>query len=210
MTGAPTLVIMVKAPRVGAVKTRLARNIGAVEAWRVYRTVSANLIRRLAADARWRTILAVTPDHAVNASVWPAHIKRTAQGPGDLGARMQRLLDRFAPAPTVIVGSDIPALSPAHVAEAMRALRRADIVFGPAADGGYWLVGARGVPRAPRLFEAVRWSSPHALKDTLKNARGFKVAMLDALEDLDDAVGYRRWRGRLGRSSVSFGPGQEQ
>lgn len=195
----PTLVIMVKAPRIGRVKTRLARDIGAVEAWRIYRTIAADLIRRLAADARWRTVLAVTPDEAAGAPLWQSGIVRTGQGPGDLGRRMQRLLDRFAAGPVVIVGSDIPGLSPAHVAAALRALGKADLVFGPAADGGYWLVATRGRPRPPRLFENVRWSGPHALEDTIENARGLKVALLGALEDLDDAASYRRWRRRLGR-----------
>ena len=199
MTGSPTLVVMVKAPRIGQVKTRMAGDIGAVGAWRAYRAISAGLIRRLAADARWHTVLAVTPDKSLGAAEWPADLKRTAQGRGDLGGRMQRLFDRFAPGPVVLVGSDIPGLKPAHVSAAFRALRRADLVFGPAADGGYWLVGARCAPRPPRLFENVRWSSPHALQDTLKNAGGLKVALLDELEDLDDAAGYRRWRGRLGR-----------
>jgi len=85
------------------------------------------------------------------------------------------------------------------VATAFRALRRADLVFGPAADGGYWLVGDKGVRRAALLFEDVRWSSPHTFEDTLKNTRGLEVAMIDTLEDLDDAASYRRWRGRLGR-----------
>jgi hypothetical protein len=195
----PTLIVMVKQPRVGAVKTRLSRDVGAVEAWRVYRTITANLIGRLAADARWRTVLAVTPDDSVGAAFWPPGIACIMQGPGDVGARMQRLMDRFAPAPIVIVGSDIPGLSQTHVAAAFRALRRADLVFGPAADGGYWLVAARSATRPPRLFDNVRWSGPHALADTLKNADGLKVALLDELEDLDDAAAYRRWRGRLGR-----------
>lgn len=196
MAVAPTLVVMVKQPRIGAVKKRLSREVGAVEAWRAYRSISVSLIRRLAADARWCTVLAVTPDRALDAS-WPRDLARIAQGPGDLGARMQRLFDRYAPRPTVIVGSDILDLSPAHVAAAFAALCRADIVFGPAADGGYWLIGARGRPRPPRLFSGVRWSSPHALEDTLKNARGFKVALLGELEDLDDAAAHRRWRGRM-------------
>jgi hypothetical protein len=202
MAVASRLVIMVKAPRIGQVKTRMARDIGAVEAWRVYRTMSANLIGRLAADRRWRTALAVTPDDSVDAAFWPPGIARIMQGPGDVGARMQRLVDRFAPAPIVIVGSDIPGLSQTQVSAAFRALRRADLVFGPAADGGYWLVAARSAARPPRLFDNVRWSGPHALADTLKNADGLKVALLDELEDLDDAAAYRRWRGRLGRFFV--------
>ncbi|HSM19467.1 MAG TPA: TIGR04282 family arsenosugar biosynthesis glycosyltransferase [Hyphomicrobiales bacterium] len=198
----PTLVIMARAPRVGGVKTRLSRDIGAVETWRVYRAMSANIIGRLVADRRWRTVLAVTPDAADDA-LWPPGIERIGQGRGDLGTRMQRLLDRFAPGPVVLVGTDILGLIPAHVAAAFAALRRADLVFGPAADGGYWLVGAKGVKRPRHLFENVRWSSPHALSDTLKNAGSLKVALIEELEDLDDAAAYRRSRVAAGRRLLS-------
>ncbi|MGH6660397.1 MAG: DUF2064 domain-containing protein, partial [Rhodospirillales bacterium] len=74
------------------------------------------------------------------------------------------------------------------------ALGRADAVFGPAADGGYWLVGLRRRPRRLRLFEGVRWSSEHALADTLANLGGRPHVLLETLEDVDDGAAYQRWR----------------
>ena len=189
------LVVMVKAPLAGRVKSRLARDIGAVEAVRFYRTVTAALLRRLGADPRWQTVLAVTPDDAAGASFWPAALPRIGQGGGDLGQRMQRLLDRRAgPGPVVIVGSDIPAIRPGHIAAAFAALGRADAVFGPATDGGYWLVGAKRLPRVPQLFGNVRWSNAATLADTLANAADLKVAFVDRLSDVDDGADYLAWR----------------
>ncbi|GBD48159.1 TIGR04282 family arsenosugar biosynthesis glycosyltransferase [Methylopila sp. Yamaguchi] len=189
----PTLFVMVKAPVAGRVKTRLARTIGAPEAVRFYRTATAALLRRVGRDPRWRTVLAVAPDVAAATWFWPADIARVGQGSGDLGARMQRLLDLNRGAPTVIVGSDIPGVRRRHVAQAFRALGTHEIVFGPADDGGYWLVGARGRPRVPKLFGNVRWSTEHALADTRANA-GASVGFLGRLSDVDDETNWRAWR----------------
>jgi uncharacterized protein len=79
------------------------------------------------------------------------------------------------------------------VLAAFRALRRADAVFGPAEDGGYWLVGLS--PRRPaRPFTAVRWSTVHALTDTLANFRDRRVAFLRTLRDVDTASDLRSLR----------------
>src|SRR5438270_756285 len=84
---------------------------------------------------------------------------RFHQGGGDLGARMRRALAACPPGPVVLVGSDIPALAPAHIAEAFGLLGHCELVFGPTGDGGFWLVGARRSPRLPPLFGPVRWST---------------------------------------------------
>jgi glycosyltransferase A (GT-A) superfamily protein (DUF2064 family) len=96
----------------------------------------------------------------------------------------------------VIVGSDIPDIEVDDIVAAFRALGNNDLVFGPAADGGYWLVGARRRPVVPRnLFTRVRWSSKHALADTLANVPATcRVAMLDEHSDIDDGAAWRRWR----------------
>jgi glycosyltransferase A (GT-A) superfamily protein (DUF2064 family) len=107
------------------------------------------------------------------------------QGRGDLGQRMQRALGRYRR--VVLIGSDIPAVQTSDIAAAFRALGRAHCVFGPAEDGGYWLVGV-GPRRPPRLFAAVRWSTNHALADTLRNCAGYRVALLRRLRDVDTAA----------------------
>ncbi|MCE9649961.1 MAG: TIGR04282 family arsenosugar biosynthesis glycosyltransferase [Parvibaculum sp.] len=197
MLPTPQLVVMGKRPALGAVKTRLARGIGTVAAARFYRRTSLELLARVAVDPRWQTVLALTPDRAVHdEGVWPRAVPRIAQGLGDLGARMGRLMRDLPPGPVVIIGSDIPDISRGHIAEAFTALGNADAVFGPSEDGGYWLVGLRRRPRIVDIFGSVRWSSEYALADTLRNveAAGLSVARLQTLRDIDTGEDYARWR----------------
>jgi hypothetical protein len=188
------LVLFARAPRLGAVKRRLAREVGDAAALRFHRAMLASLARRLGRDRRWRTVLAATPDRAR----FPTPLPRVPQGRGDLGERMARALARDRRA--VLVGSDIPGVRAADIAAAFRALDgRADAVFGPAEDGGYWLVGL-GPRRPPDPFRDVRWSGPHALADTLANCRGRRVALVRRLRDVDDAADLAAWRVAAGVS----------
>ena len=192
------VVVFLRAPQLGRVKTRLARDIGALAALRFYRESADGVLCRLARDPRWRCHIAMTPDHRASLPrQWPA-LSLIRQGDGDLGRRMARVFKRLPPGPALVVGSDVPELQPHHVAAALRALGRHDAVFGPATDGGYWLVGFRRSPRLPQgLFENVRWSSADALADTLASLpRAMTVALLPVLDDVDDAASYRRWLSR--------------
>jgi rSAM/selenodomain-associated transferase 1 len=190
---APRLVIMVKSPLAGLAKRRLGREIGDVAAIRFYRSCLAHTVLRLASDPRWRTTLAVTPDkdEAARLSPSPLKVNRLPQGDGDLGRRMQRLFERLPPGPAIIVGSDIPAIRPSHVAQAFKLLGRADAVLGPAPDGGYWLIGLRRSPLVLAPFAGVRWSSADALADTLANLNGKRVAFAATLGDVDTEEAYR-------------------
>jgi rSAM/selenodomain-associated transferase 1 len=194
------LVLFVRAPELGHGKRRLAREIGDVATVRFERLMLALLLRRLAPDRRWRLRIAVTPDQGRrHARHWRRGVDMTGQGGGDLGVRMRRALAACPPGPVVLVGGDIPALSARHVATAFHQLGGCDLVFGPAEDGGFWLVGARRRPRLPPLFDKVRWSSPHALADTLADLpRRVTVGFVDRLEDVDDGEAYRRLMPRRG------------
>ncbi len=190
------LIIFAKAPEVGRVKQRLAREIGGVEAARLYRIWTTRLLRRVGRDARWRCWLAVSPDgYARRGRFWPATLPRRPQGGGDLGRRMARPFRDLPPGPAVLVGTDIPALGSDQISRAFAALGRADAVFGPASDGGYWLVGLRRRRRLPGLFDHVAWSGSHVLEQTLENLPpGLRVDTLETLDDIDDAAALARWR----------------
>jgi len=195
----PRLVVFVRAPLAGAVKRRLAAGIGDAAARAVYAGTTRTLLRRVGFDARWRTVLAVTPDEfARRGRFWPTALPHIPQGAGDLGARMARAFRRYPAGPTVIVGSDIPGIEARHVAAAFAALGDADAAIGPAEDGGYWLIGLRHARFARARFTGVRWSTPHALADTLANLRGRRVALLERLADIDDAADLARWRAAAG------------
>ncbi len=183
---------MLKQPVMSRVKTRLAREIGLGPATRFARVSARTTITRLAQDRRWRTVLAIAPDSAVAAPMWPRHCATVGQGRGDLGERMGRLLGvRYRPA--LLIGADIPAVSPAIIAAAFRLLNGNDVVFGPAEDGGYWLVGMnRGAPRQG-IFDGVRWSTAFALADTVANLPRARIGYAARLSDVDDVESYRRW-----------------
>jgi len=194
------LVIMVKAPRFGTVKTRLAAGVGRLAAWRFYRGATARLLRRMQ-KGRWQVWLSVTPDQYVeDGRFWPALLDRIPQGRGDLGARMARPARTLPPGPVVVIGSDVPGISVPHIEAAFRALDSHGAIVGPAADGGYWLIGLARRPAPinrlwPRLYADVRWSGPYALADTLAGLdRRLKVASLVTLSDVDTAEDYDRWR----------------
>lgn len=199
------LVIMAKLPVAGRVKTRLAAQIGATEVVRCYRTLLSDSIRRLSGDPRWRTWLALAPNVAPSFPLNGRALTIVPQGRGSLGERMQRLMDGLPPGPVVVIGSDVPGIRRTDLAAAFRALGSADAVFGPATDGGYWLVGQRRLPRSFKLFGNVRWSSEHALADTLLNAKHRRIAFLRSITDLDDAAGYLRWR-RSGATLCNLRP----
>ena len=177
-----TVVVFARAPLLGTVKRRLARDIGDRAALRFYGATLATTLRMLARDRRFRTVVAVTPDGSDGA--WTRGLPTIPQGRGDLGVRMQRVFDRHRRGRVAIVGSDIPDLRAHDVARAFRLLGGAQVCFGPARDGGYWLVAAG--PRRPATpFARVRWSSETALADTLRNFRGHKIATLRMLRDVD-------------------------
>ncbi len=182
----PTLVVMLKEPRPGRVKTRLGRGIGMVPAAWGFRHRAARLLRGVG-ERRWRGRVARAPCRAGLASrIWPAHLPRIAQGPGDLGARMARIMRRLPPGPVCIIGGDIPGIRRAHVTRAFKALGAHDAVFGPAPDGGYWLVGLKRSRTVPaRFLTDVRWSSADALTDSMATLPDARIAMVDTLCDVD-------------------------
>ncbi|WP_299735790.1 TIGR04282 family arsenosugar biosynthesis glycosyltransferase [uncultured Roseobacter sp.] len=181
-----TLVVMLKEPHPGRVKTRLGKDIGMVAAAWWFRHQTRRLIRRVQ-DPRWQVILAVSPDaEGLRSRVWPAHLGRMPQGRGDLGDRMKRALSLPTAGPVCIIGADIPDIDCKQIARAFRVLGASDAVFGPAPDGGYWLIGLKRMQGvSPRLFEGVRWSSEHALADTVASLPTNRIAYLDRLRDVD-------------------------
>lgn len=184
------LIVFARAPVIGGAKTRLAAGIGKVMAWRAYRAMTARTLRRVRDDARWQTVLAVSPDKAVTrdfGSAWPVDLARWPQGEGDLGARQARV---FASGGlTAVIGTDAPDITRRDVARAFALLKRHDAVIGPASDGGYWLLALEGPP--PRgLFEGIRWSSADTRSDLearLRERGLARIAHLRELADVDEA-----------------------
>lgn len=176
------LVVFARVPRRGAGKSRLARDSGAGEAVRFQRVRLELCLRTLADERRWTLWAALTPPHV---HPLPRTVRPLTQGGGDLGARMGRVMRALPPGPAVLIGSDTPGICKTEIATAFNALGAADAVFGPARDGGYWLVGLRRRPRLLLPFTGVRWSTPHALSDTLAALAPATHALLAPRADID-------------------------
>ena len=182
------LIVFVRAPRAGAVKTRLAQKIGASAACDAYQKLVHALLNRI--DSIRDVELRYSPDDA-ESEVRP-WLKRSwtlsPQGSGDLGERLTRAFaESFAEGArrVVIIGSDCPWLSDGDIEEAWKGLERHDLVIGPAKDGGYWLVGLRQ-PK-PEVFKGISWSTETVLAQTLEQARagGLEFRLLRELSDVD-------------------------
>jgi len=184
----------VKFPEPGRVKTRLAAGIGDVDAAWAYRAmVECTKAALLALDpSRFAVFFHCDPFWPLDDyRPWldpPAHLTLRPQSEGDLGQRLlaaaRGLLAEYPTA--ILVGTDCPPLRTAHLEEAAAKLSRgADLVIGPATDGGYYLVGLRH-PHAG-LFEGIAWSTKYVLSQTLEKARaaGLRVSLLEELTDVD-------------------------
>ena len=206
------LVLMVKEPRMGRVKTRLASEIGLINAWRFFKLNLAQTANALH-DKRWNCWLSITPDTATDKrGIWPRGWKRIKQGNGDLGVRMLRPMKSLPPGPVVIIGSDVLGITKAHINTAFRALGANDMAIGPTPDGGYWMVGQRRRPITINPFKNARWSTTHALNDTLASAlaspRRIRIALLDTLSDVDTAKDYFSFKRGI-NSTKLHGPNRE-
>lgn len=182
-----TLILMVKVPAAGRVKTRLARGIGIGPATGFYRHAIATLMARLDIPRRWTLVLAVAPDAARRTAALPGPVRaRVPQGRGDLGQRMQHVIDHAPTGPVIVIGSDVPGISERDIATAFHRLEGHDAVIGPSPDGGYWLIGFSRRPRRLRPFRNVRWSTDSAFSGTLRNLDGSRVALIGQKADIDD------------------------
>lgn len=204
MTARPArhVVIFARAPALGVGKRRLARDIGRLAAHRFARAALTGTIRKLDRPG-WTLWIAVSTSRDRAHPIFAGR-RLLVQPRGDLGARMTGVFRALPPGPAVLIGSDIPEVDAGDIHKAFAALGRADAVFGPATDGGYWLVGLRRTRPLPHRFMAdVRWSTPSALDDTLATLPpAYRVARLRLLDDVDDGASWRAWQAR-GRTQES-------
>lgn len=191
------IVVFLKAPRPGFVKTRLAASLGNEEACRVYKKLAHCFLDQLSSFLNVE--LRFSPDDAsseiaqfLKSSEWSFK----PQGEGNLGERMCRAMTEVLEGSdsVLIFGTDCPYIDHRDVDEAIAALRGRDVVLGPAMDGGYWAIGLKKV--TPEIFRGVNWSSDQVLKQTLNRIQdnGLTCHLLRKLEDIDDVDSWERYR----------------
>jgi len=183
------IAILAKAPVAGFAKTRLIPVLGAHAAAVLQERLTERTVATAVAAGVGPVVLWAAPDatHAAFSELaarFPVTLAR--QPDGDLGARMLAAM-AAAGGPALVIGSDCPALTAAHLQSAADALRDdADIVTIPAEDGGYVLIGARAPVAA--LFTTMPWSTPGVMGETRRRvaALGLRARELGVLWDVDE------------------------
>lgn len=186
------VLIFVKYPRPGHVKTRLAACIGPERACGLYRA----FVRDHLESAR-RAGLEVTVCYAPTA---PLAAYRAWLGPdwsyaaqrgADLGQRMANALKHALSqaSPVILIGSDLPDLPVDHLLAARQALETNDLCLGPTPDGGFYLIGLRGPLPMPQIFANVAWSTDRVLTQILDNCRALGLCphLVPPWSDVDTA-----------------------
>lgn len=186
------LMVFLKWPEAGRVKTRLARKIGEKAALDIYRKLLEHTRAvAVAVDTNRQAWIAPT-DHSIHWEEWGRpQFDRHDQPPGHLGEKMQNAFKHgFSSGYNriVIIGSDCPTLQPSHIEQAFRELRHSDVVLGPSRDGGYYLLGLNRY--RPRLFEEMPWSRPGLYDKTLSMIEEEQLSLktLEELNDIDTAA----------------------
>ncbi len=194
----PAVLVFLKAPVPGVVKTRLARDVGVEAACRVYRQLVERQIAAL--PLQWPVEIHFTPESArPTFEAWlGSEFEYHTQPGGDLGFRLHRATDgaflRGHPA-VLLIGGDCPSLDAVALGSAATLLdNEADVVIGPAMDGGYYLLGLRKHVDPTLVFEDIPWSGPEVARRTAGRAHdgGHRLAWLEEREDVDDLAAYRR------------------
>ena len=196
------LAVFLKAPRAGAVKTRLIPALGAAGAARLYRALAEAVVAATRpGPAEYERLLFFTPAEArAEMEAWFPQEAWIAQEGDDLGARMSSALDeafRRGADRVALAGSDVPGLGRADVSLALASLSDHDLVLGPARDGGYYLI-ALAHPR-PGLFRGVAWGTGSVFAATMERAAalGLSVRVLEERRDIDTLEDVRAEWARL-------------
>ena len=188
------LVVMARYPEVGTTKTRLARTIGDEEAVRLYRAFLSDLAQRFAGqvyDLHWAYTPAGVDYQSIMRTLAPSlihHMRFFPQHGADFGARLHhafRWTYERGYQRTIVIGSDSPHISLDIVARARKALNEADVVLGPADDGGYYLIAMR---RPYDVFRDIPMSTSIVMQMTIELAyrQGLRVRTLEKLFDVDE------------------------
>ena len=192
----PTILLFLKAPHPGSVKTRLAKSLGNDQACAVYRQLVAHTLSQI--PDSWPLRIHFAPQGAEQEmAAWlGSHRNFIPQPDGDLGHRLQiaceQAFDEKDNSGVILLGGDCPGMTTAHLEECAQHLNSGKPVIGPSEDGGYWLLGL-SEPR-PELFQDIAWSTPEVLPATLSllEQKGASPTHLATLFDVDDSESYQK------------------
>lgn len=189
------IIIFVRSPELGKVKTRLAREIGDEKALEVYREL-LRITHAIMVQCNADKFIFYT-DGLKEKDMWEEHLfQKRGQAEGDLGYKMMSSFDelfQLGYSKVLITGSDCPGLTVQILDEAFNKLDSADAVIGPATDGGYYLLGLKHL--LPGIFENKPWSTDKVLAATLTELQqyGKRFVLLQQLTDIDTLQDLSSW-----------------
>lgn len=180
------LIIFIKNPELGKVKTRLAKTVGDEKALVIYKALMAHT-REIALVVSTDRLLFYSQEIHPNDQWSTTNFKKHLQATGDLGTKIKTAFQQAFQdhQKVVIIGSDCASLTPAIVEVAFQQLDKHDFVIGPALDGGYYLLGMNQYE--PSVFDDIEWSTASVLEDTKQRIKELKkdYVLLPALSDID-------------------------
>jgi rSAM/selenodomain-associated transferase 1 len=201
------LLLLVKDPAYGPVKTRLVHAIGEGTARALYEQFIHDMISRFEGAAS-PLFICVHPEHALAGlkCLFGEHLQYLPQRGDDLGIRMENCLrDAFSRGfhRAILLGSDIPDLPAEIVTDAFRHLAKVDCVIGPSFDGGYYLIGFRNDSLLPDVFSGIRWGTDTVLQETIEvlTRHHLTIQLLRTWGDIDTVDDLKRFIEQNGDTS---------
>ena len=190
MRSRPTIIVFTREPIPGYSKTRLAARIGPRNAAALADAFTHDALAKVR-ELRLPLVIAASATGALQDNHYFRSLARrfdaalVDQEQGHLGARMARVLTAFAPIGALLVGTDTPSLPSSVLRRAVTLIQHNHVVLGPSLDGGYYLVGIRGV--VPDMFRGIRWGGPRVLQRTIARLirLGIRPALAPAWYDID-------------------------
>ena len=179
------IIVFVRTPELGKVKTRLAKSIGDVSALTIYKLLLKHT-ETVLHDLSFDKVVYYSEKVEEN-DFWEARLfEKKLQKGADLGERMQHAFETAFEKgyqKVLIIGSDLFDLKSIHITTAFEALENHDLTIGPSLDGGYYLLGMKEL--YPAVFKNKKWGTDSILENTLKDLQQQNVKLLEALNDID-------------------------
>ncbi len=186
-----TLIIFLKYPQAGKVKTRLAKDVGNQRAAEIYSEMSKTIVDNVSGSSEYQTAIFFDPpekENEIRNWIGKKEVRFSPQRGETLGDKMSNAFKEVFSSESkrvVIIGTDCPDVTSGTIAQALDSLEEVDVVLGPAADGGYYLLGLNN--HVPEIFGGIEWSTERVLNQTLERIKEKKLSfeLLETLKDID-------------------------
>jgi rSAM/selenodomain-associated transferase 1 len=202
-----TLIVFLKYPEAGKVKTRLAKDVGDQRAAEIYSQMSKTIIENVLDVSGYRTIIFYNPpekENEIRDWLGNKQCPITPQAGETLGDKIVDALAQVFSSgadKAVIIGTDCIDVSSETITQAINSLEEVDVVLGPAMDGGYYLLGLNN--HIPEIFQEIEWSTDRVLNQTLERIKDKKLSfeLLKTLKDIDTLDDFNSQLGSLNETA---------